>query len=159
MLPENKDRPLPRHSTNAGVRRGSRNASRASSLRLSIIEEDASYVPLPPTPTSPPKTHNRPFHRRFLGEPPRYSGRSPPTYTLWDVTGPKGEKFEDLRNNAYVARRGGWRRIGVLAAIVLVLVVALAVGLAVGLRKKSNYNGQVVRRKAVTLPSLLTTPM
>ncbi|KAM0806381.1 hypothetical protein BDR22DRAFT_27731 [Usnea florida] len=155
MLSENKDRSLPRHSTNAGVRRGSRNASRASSLRLSIIEEDASYVPLPPTPTSPPKTHNRPFHRRFIGDPPRYSGRSPPTYTLWDVTGPKGEKFEDLRNNAYVARRGGWRRIGVLAAIVILLVVALAVGLAVGLRKKSNNNGNAATPAA---PSSTPSP-
>ena len=68
-------------------------------------------------------------------------------YTLWDVTGPKGEKFEDLRNNAYVARRGGWRRIGVLTAIVIILVVALAVGLAVGLRKKSNNNRQVVKKR------------
>lgn len=136
MAPDNHDRTLPRHSTNAGVRRGSRNASRSSSLRLSIIEEDANYVPLPPT--SPPKTHNRPFHRRFLGEPPRYSGRSPPTYTLWDVTGPKGEKFEELRNNAYVARRGGWRRICLVAIIVIACLVALVVGLAVGLHKKHS---------------------
>ncbi len=128
------DRTLPRHSTNAGVRRGSRNASRASSLRLSIIEEDASYVPIPPT--SPAKTHNRPFHLRFLGEPPRYSGRSTPPYTLWDVRGPKGEKFQDLRNNTYVARRGGWRRFFVLAAIAIACLVALVVGLAVGLHKK-----------------------
>ncbi|KAF6226514.1 hypothetical protein HO133_009380 [Letharia lupina] len=136
MASENNDRTLPRHSTNAGVRRGSRNASRTSSLRLSIIEEDANYVSLPPT--SPPKTHNRPFHRRFLGEPPRYSGRSPPTYTLWDVKGPKGEKFEDLRNNAYVARRGGWRRICVVAVILIACLVALVVGLAVGLHKKHS---------------------
>ena len=136
MAPENNDRTLPRHSTNAGVRRGSRNASRTSSLRLSIIEEDANYAPLPPS--SPPKTHNRPFHRRFLGEPPRYSGRSPPTYSLWDVTGPKGEKFEDLRNNAYVARRGGWRRICLVAAIAMACIVALVVGLVVGLHKKHN---------------------
>ncbi|CAF9943837.1 MAG: hypothetical protein ALECFALPRED_001470 [Alectoria fallacina] len=151
MAPENNDRTLPRHSTNAGVRRGSRNASRTSSLRLSIIEEDANYAPLPPT--SPPKTHNRPFHRRFLGEPPRYSGRSPPTYSLWDVTGPKGEKFEDLRNNAYVARRGGWRRICLVAAIVIACVVALVVGLVVGLHKKHNSSSA-----APAAPSSSSTP-
>ena len=138
MPPDNHDRALPFHSTNAGVRRGSRNASRASSLRLSIIEEDASYVPLPPT--EPAKTHNRPFHRRFLGEPPRYSGRSPPSYTLWDVRGPKGEKFQDLRNNKYVAPRGGWRRFFVVAAIAIACVAALVIGLAVGLHKKNNNN-------------------
>lgn len=136
MALENHDRALPRHSTLAGVRRGSRNASRTSSLRLSIIEEDASYTPLPPT--SPPKTHNRPFHRRFLGEPPRYSGSSPPSYSLWDVTGPHGEKLGEVRNNAYIARRGGWRRICLIAGIVIACIVALAVGLGVGLHKKHN---------------------
>ena len=136
MPSDNNDRTLPRHSTNAGVRRGSRNASRASSIRLSIIEEDASYVPLPPS--TPPKTHHRPFHRRFLGDPPQYSGRSTPTYSLWDVTGPKGEKFEHLRNNVYVAQRGGWRRICVITVIVIACLVALAVGLAVGLHNKHD---------------------
>ena len=135
-MPSDNDRPLPRHSTNAGVRRGSRNASRASSLRLSIIEEDASYVPLPPT--SPPKTHNRPFHRRFLGDPPSYSGRSAPPYSLWDVRGPKGEKFQDLRNNRHVNSRGGWRRICLIAVIVIACLIALVVGLAVGLHKNKD---------------------
>lgn len=157
MAPENNDRTLPRHSTNAGVRRGSRNASRASSLRLSIIEEDANYVQLPPT--SPPKTHNRPFHRRFLGEPPSYSGRSPPTYSLWDVTGSKGEKFEDLRNNAYVARRGGWRRICTVIVIVITCVIALVVGLAVGLHNKHNNSAAPAAPSSSSSPSVGPFPI
>ena len=136
MPSDNNDRTLPRHSTNAGVRRGSRNASRASSLRLSIIEEDASYVPLPPT--SPQKTHHRPFHRRFLGEPPSYSGPSTPPYTLWDVRGPRGEKFQDIRNYRYVNSRGGWRRICLIAVVVIACIAALVVGLVVGLHKKNT---------------------
>lgn len=129
------DRTLPYHSSNAGVRRGSRNASRASSFRLSIIEEDANYVPLPPT--SPPKTHHRPFHRRFLGEPPSYSGPSTPPYSLWDVRGPKGEKMQGLRNNRFT-NIGGPRRLCLIAVIAIACIVALAVGLAVGLHKKNN---------------------
>ncbi len=57
---------------------------------------------------------------------------------MWDVTGPKGEKLEDLRNNAYVARRGGWKRICLIALVVIACIVALAVGLAVGLHKKHS---------------------
>jgi hypothetical protein len=127
--------PPARHS-NSGSRR-SRAGSRASSLdhRLSIIAEDSSAPP--PLPTHQP--HNRTFSRRFLGEPPRYShGHEPPKYSLWDVTGPKGEKFEDLRNNAYVARRGGWRRICLIAILVIACMIALIVGLVVGLHKKHS---------------------
>jgi len=129
------DRSLPRHSTH-GARR-SRAGSRASSLdhRLSIINEDGN--PPPPPPVQQP--HHRPFSRRFLGEPPRYrDGKEPPRYSMWDVTGPKGEKLEDLRNNAYVARRGGWKRICLIALVVIACIVALAVGLAVGLHKKHS---------------------
>ena len=124
-----------RHSTN-GSRR-SRPGSRASSLdhRLSIIAED-SNTPLPPLPSHQP--HNRPFSRRFLGEPPRYSGHAPPKYSLWDVTGPKGEKFDDLRNNRFVAQRGGWKRICLIAILVIVCIIALAIGLGVGLKKKHS---------------------
>lgn len=138
---ESVDRSLPRHSSH-GARR-SRAGSRTSSLdhRLSIIDEDGN--PPPPPPVQQP--HHRPFSRRFLGEPPRYrDGKEPPRYSMWDVTGPKGEKFEDLRNNAYVAQRGGWKRICLIAFVVTACIVALAVGLAVGLRKK--HSGYVQRQ-------------
>ena len=133
--PNFSDRSLPRHSAN-GPRR-SRAGSRASSLdhRLSIIAEDASAPP--PVPAQS-QTH-RPFRNRFLGDPPRYSnGSRPPQYSLWDVTGPNGEKFQDLRDNAYVARRGGWKRICLITFIIIACIIALVVGLVVGLRKKSS---------------------
>lgn len=134
--PNFSDRSLPRHSAN-GPRR-SRAGSRASSLdhRLSIIAEDSSA---PPTIPAQAQTHNRPFRNRFLGDPPRYSnGSRPPQYSMWDVTGPKGEKFQDLRDNAYVAQRGGWKRICLIAFIIIACIIALVVGLVVGLRKKSS---------------------
>ena len=131
--PNFSDRSLPRHSANG---RRSRAGSRASSLdhRLSIIAEDGNVQP-----AIPAQTHHRPFSRRFLGEPPRYTnGHRPPQYTLWDVTGPKGEKFQDLRDNAYVAKRGGWKRICLIALFIIICIVALIVGLAVGLHKRSS---------------------
>lgn len=138
--PDFVDRSLPRHSSH-GARR-SRAGSRASSMehRLSIIDEDGNNHPSqPPPPPAVQQPHHRPFSRRFLGEPPRYKdGKEPPKYSMWDVTGPKGEKFEDLRNNAYVARRGGWKRICLIGLIVIVCIVALAVGLGVGLHKKHS---------------------
>ena len=136
--PESSDRSLPRHSTHNAKR--ARAGSRASSLdpRLSAIAEDGNLPP-PPQPALQHQTHNRPFHRRFLGEPPRYrDGKEPPKYSLWDVTGPKGEKLDELRNNRYVAGRGGWKRICLVALIVLACIVALVVGLAVGLHKRHS---------------------
>ena len=124
------------HRSSTGPKR-SRRTSLAGSVdhRLSIIDEDH---PSPPHGSPPqPKAQNRPFNRRFIGEPPRYSsGHSPPRYTFWAVTGPKGEKLEDLRNNAYIAKRGGWKRMCVIAWLIIILVVGLAVGLGVGLSRR-----------------------
>ncbi|KAL8630416.1 hypothetical protein Q9189_003900 [Teloschistes chrysophthalmus] len=133
---------LPRHSTNASKRERSRASSlhSASVPRLSIIEEDAANIP-----PIPPKAHHRPFHRRWnLGEPPRFSFETPPPkYSLWDATkGPKGEKLADVRNNKHIARRGGWRRICLIALLLVASIVALAVGLAVGLNRKNSQKSQ-----------------
>jgi hypothetical protein len=123
--------PLPRHSFNSPKRSG----AAPPDARLSIIAEDGV---LPPRP--PPNTHHRPFSRRWnLGDPPRPSFEpSPPKYAVWDGTGPKGEKLADVRNNRFIARRGGWRRIGLLGVILAAVVVALVVGLVVGLRNRDR---------------------
>jgi hypothetical protein len=67
-------------------------------------------------------------------------GRGTPPYAEYDnVTGPRGEKFSDLRNNRHVAKRGGWTRVLLIALIVLLIIVGLGVGLGVGLtRSKKN---------------------
>ena len=128
-----------RHSS-SGARR-SRRGSAATSIDalLPMIEEDHPSPPLPVEP--PPKTHNRPFSQRFRSNPPRYSDKNgPPGYTLSDVIGPKGERFEDLRDNKFIARRGGWKKLCLIGAVVLIVVIALVVGLAVGvtMRKSSR---------------------
>ena len=126
-----------RHSSN-GTRR-SRRSSAATSLdaRLPIIEEDHPSPPLPIE--APPRTHNRPFSQRFRSNPPRYSDKNgPPSYTFLDVIGPKGETFEDLRNNKFIARRGGWKKLCIIGFLIVLIVIGLAVGLAVGLTQRMN---------------------
>ena len=124
-----------------------RSRSRATSLagsveqRLSVIDEDQPSPPHPPLEPieEPVRIHHRPFSRRLgLGEPPQYKrGLSPPRYTFWDnVKGPKGEKFEDLRNNAYIASRGGWKRLCLIIWLILMATIALAIGLGVGLSQR-----------------------
>lgn len=95
----------------------------------------------------PPRAWNRPHHKHFgLGAPPRRSHEgSPPAYSHFDpvgVKGPKGEKLEDLRkgvlDNKHIAKRGGWKRLLIIAAVVALVIVGLVVGLVVGLRNRNN---------------------
>ncbi|KAI4137813.1 MAG: hypothetical protein L6R39_007083 [Caloplaca ligustica] len=124
---------FPRHSNNGSKRSGA-SSIHSPSARLSIIAEDGDL------PHMPLKAHHRPFHRRWnLGDPPRINFEpSPPKYSVWDATGPKGEKLSDVRNNKHIARRGGWKRICLIASLVTALIVGLAVGLTYGLRKKHS---------------------
>ena len=124
-------------------RRGLRNASQLSipsptdGGRLSVIAEDGD-VPL--VPEIPTKSYCAPFSRRWnLGDPPRHSfEKSPPKYSLRDVAGPKAERLLDFRNNKYIVRRGGWKRLLVLVLLGIAIIIALAVGLTIGLRKDSS---------------------
>lgn len=123
--------PLPKYSPKHSPKRGH---VRSKNARLSVIVEDSAIPPIPPG------THNRPFSRRWnLGEPPRHSfEKPPPKYSVWDVTGPKGEKLVDVRNNKYIASRGGWKRICIILWVLTAIVLALCLGLIMGLRKKSS---------------------
>ena len=105
--------------------------------RLSIIAEDADVPAVPPVPT---KAHHRPFSRRWnLGDPPRHSfEKPPPPYSVWNITGPKGEKLTDVRNNKYIARRGGWKRLLAIAVLFIAFVIAVVTGLIVGLRNRKD---------------------
>lgn len=127
-----------------------RTRSRAPSLansvdhRLSIIDEDNPSSgphhqpePLPPRPV---RTSHRPLHRRFgLGEHPKYEGGGgPPGYSSEDVLSKRGEKLQQIRNNPFIARRGGFRRICLIFLILLVIILALSIGLGVGLSKNKK---------------------
>ncbi|KAI9817155.1 MAG: hypothetical protein M1827_001267 [Pycnora praestabilis] len=120
--------------------------------RLSTIVEDGDG-----TPQLPKKTSHRPFSRRFqLGHPPRhdYEGPPPPYSPLGGRLSSKGERFEPVRNNKYIARRGGWKRLCILAIVVIIVIVGLVVGLVVGLRKKHDSKNTT----SPPNPSPTTTP-
>ena len=104
----------------------------ATATHLGAIEEDGGM-----RPDMPQRSLNRPV-ARFFHIP--FQAREPPSYTEFnDVTGPRGEKFSDLRNNRHIAKRGGLIRVLLIALIVLLVIVGLAVGLGVGLtRSKGN---------------------
>lgn len=122
---------FPRHSFSTPKRGG----GTPPEVRLSIIAEDG-VVP----PRAPATTYHRPFSRRWnLGDPPRPSFETPPPkYAATDVAEPTGEKLIDIKNNKYVARRGGWRRTCLIALMLAAAVIALVVGLVVGLRNKAR---------------------
>jgi hypothetical protein len=88
-------------------------------------------------PDIPQRSQYRPM-TRFLHPFQSSDAREPPFTEYNDVTGPRGEKFSDLRNNRHVAKRGGWTRVLLIALIVLLLIVGLAVGLGVGLTRSKK---------------------
>lgn len=56
-----------------------------------------------------------------------------------------GEKLAELRkgleNNRHIAKRGGWKRLLIVAFVLLLIIVGLVVGLVVGLRKTGGSGG------------------
>lgn len=107
-----------------------------------ISEDSASFLEPRAAPSVPARSLNRPLKQSPLG----YEGEPPP-YSHFDesgsVTGPKGEKLADVRralgNNKHIAKRGGWKRLAIIAAVVVACIIALGVGLGVGLKHKSSY--------------------
>ncbi|MCJ1479526.1 hypothetical protein MMC13_008212 [Lambiella insularis] len=130
--------------------------ARSHDARLSIIVEDGD---VPPGPYLQPKTQRRPFSKAWLlGSPPRHSYEEPPPkYSLWDVTGPKGEKLMELRHNInankHIAGRGGWKRLFLLVLMVIAIIVALAVGLSIGLRNRNNSSSSLAPTTPLSINS------
>ncbi|KAG9249282.1 hypothetical protein BJ878DRAFT_563336 [Calycina marina] len=124
----------------------------ATSLPV-IAEERNSYLegahtpPPPLTPAIPPRAWNRPVSKIWeLGSSHEPRIERPPPYDQFDahdVKGPNGEKLTDVRkdriqNNKHIARRGGWKRLLLIALMTIVIIVGLVVGLVVGLRNCKN---------------------
>ncbi|KAE9368343.1 hypothetical protein N431DRAFT_485891 [Stipitochalara longipes BDJ] len=129
----------------------SRNPSSGSPLPA-ISEDGTSNIETRHAPPIPLRASNRPANKHFaLGAPPRHSYDSPPAYShfSFDDEGerPNAEKLAAARdgvlNNKHIARRGGWKRLLVIAIIVALCTVGLVVGLVFGLRNrhKSSSNG------------------
>jgi hypothetical protein len=113
------------------------------------ISEDSDVFIDPQTPPPVPKRAlNRPVNKGFrLGAPPVFTheNRPPPEYSLFDgpeAIGPNGEKLEtvrkDFRNNKHIAKRGGWKKLVLIALVILLCLIGLIVGLVVGLQKENN---------------------
>jgi hypothetical protein len=62
-----------------------------------------------------------------------------------------GEKFAAIKNHKQITKRGGWKRVGIIVGVVLLLIIVLGAGLAVGLKKK-----KAASRYALISPSLYT---
>jgi hypothetical protein len=48
------------------------------------------------------------------------------------------KRLAELRERPQIAKRGGWRRLALIAIIVVLCIVGLVVGLVVGLNKKNS---------------------
>lgn len=118
---------------------------------LPVIAEDGDTFFAPSPPPIPPKALNRPSSNSpVLSLPPDHNHeKSPPAYSprkfkFIGVIGPNGEKLSDLRrsmkgdiqNNKFVAKRGGWKTLAIIAVLMICAIVGLVVGLVVGLRKR-----------------------
>lgn len=112
---------------------------RASASTLPAIQEDVGN----PAPPLPARAVNRPLPSHFGFGLPALKNSPPPAYEykqsalhIPESEGPIDEKLEALRNNRQVAKRGGWRRLALMALLLMLFIIGLAVGLGVGLTRK-----------------------
>lgn len=126
-------------------RRSKKNTPPRNATRLGAIDEHSSIVaPDIPTRNAARKQTRYANATKFFtfGLPGRFDHSVPPVNAYDDITGPRGEKFGDLRQNKPFRppNRGGWRRFVCLGLIVLIvlLAIALGVGLGVGLTRKKS---------------------
>lgn len=109
-----------------------------------ISEDSAAFILRRDTPPIPPRAIDRPANAKLFGlRAPVILANDelgPPAYSQFD--GPNGEKLANARigisNNKHIARRGGWKRLTIIALIIALCLIALIVGLVVGLRKENG---------------------
>ena len=125
---------------------------RASSLSpaLPAISEDGQSVApsgsAHSAPAIPPRSSRRNSNRNFtvVGPPTLNYQDNPPSYWEDDnsLDGKDTEKISQWRervvNNKIVAKRGGWRRLCLIAVVLILCIVGLVVGLVVGLRNRGH---------------------
>ncbi|KAK5069551.1 hypothetical protein LTR64_008232 [Lithohypha guttulata] len=148
------------HYSSTPPRRGNRHAVHTppATHRLGVIDEDSPRV-APDIPTRHPDRPRKtvaflPVDAKRLFSFSAYARPGedvPPPDVYEKITGPRGEKFEDLRRNRPYhppGRGGGWRRmvcLGCVAFVILVVLgIALGVGLGVGLTKRKGASSQPV---------------
>ncbi|KAF2801571.1 uncharacterized protein BDZ99DRAFT_504509 [Mytilinidion resinicola] len=109
--------------------------------RLSVILENGATAPARPKEAYRSSMKKGTFG---LGEAPRESLEDGPhgssySYSAWSET--SGEKLydlKDIKNNKQVSKRGGWKRLALIVAVLLTIIVAIVIGVVVGTRKKHS---------------------
>jgi hypothetical protein len=130
-----------------------RDASPGSPLPAISEDGTASFAESRHPPPIPVRASNRPAHKHFgLGVPPRHSYDSPPSYSHFSLDDegerPNAEKLAAARqgvlNNRHIAKRGGWKRLLVIAIVIALCIVGLVVGLVIGLRNRHKNSSYVL---------------
>jgi hypothetical protein len=70
-----------------------------------------------------------------------YPSYGPPPYSEYGDAASKPDRKtlpvrDGIRENEWFTKRGGWCRLAVMSAVLIVIIVGLGVGLSIGLRKK-----------------------
>lgn len=93
-------------------------------------------------PDIPIRSTLRPMGHPFISFFPSKSSLKSSETQYDDVTGPRGEKFDDMRRNIKGAghpKRGGWRTFLCLGFVAFMILAGLIIGLAVGLTKRKGH--------------------
>lgn len=116
--------------------------STPAGMRLSVIMENGQND----RPNSKRSSQNRHSFRKsllpgaFAADVPRESQEDAANKSfgtsIWSDA--DGEKLGGFRNNRQIAKRGGWKRLALIVALVLTAVIAIIIGAVVGTRKKSS---------------------
>lgn len=126
-------------------RRSKKHVPPRNTTRLGAIDEHSNSI----APDIPSRNPARKHHRygsatKFFSFAAytRSDPSLPPVGAYDNITGPRGEKFGDLRQNKPFRppNRGGWRRAICLGSVALVILLAigLGVGLGLGLTRKKE---------------------
>src|SRR5271170_4915164 len=106
---------------------------------LPAISEDGQDFAITPDPRANPRTPpaRPPWARNPIASPLSYKSISSDGRGS-DIDHDKEKHLASLRNNPSIAKRGGWRRLALIALVAVLCLVGLIVGLVVGMRNQNN---------------------
>lgn len=106
---------------------------------LPAISEDGNDFTIQPDPRAKPRSPpaRPPWARNPVASPLSYISMSSDTSGS-DTDQDKEKRLANFRNNPNIAKRGGWRKLGLIALILVFSLVGLIVGLVVGLKNQGN---------------------
>lgn len=121
------------------MRSTSHRRDHSQSTSLPAISEDSADFIAPPVPVAPSRYNVQ----SQLRDNPRIGSPVNGAYSSFSDTSSLGgttkigeEKVVGIRDNEQIAKRGGWKRLALIALVVTICLVGLIVGLVVGLRNR-----------------------